>query len=175
MSGSQSPVRPTERTTVHLRGAPAQPGRPRNVAIWIDRHSAVLQAFWSGPPEHMGTGQPGGPARAASGGWWAERIEAPREGPFQRYLEAILAHLAPEDEVLILGPDDSKQDLCQQIDARGGRCGHIVGVGYAADLASAEVVVPVKHLLHTGGKVSDGQERASAPHLLAASGRMEVE
>ena len=175
MSGSQGPSQTTEHTTVYLAEAPAHAARPRNVAIWIDRQTAVLQAFWSGPPQHIDGGQTGGPARAASGGWWAERIQAPRAGPLQWYLDAILARLAPEDEVLILGPDGRKQDLCQQIHARGGRCGHVVGVGYATDLTSAEVVVPVTHVLHATRTLPEGQVRGSAPHLLAESRGAELE
>jgi hypothetical protein len=174
MNGSNDLARSIEQAAGRTVEPPAYSATPRNVAIWIDRQTAVLQAFWSGSPESIDAAQTGGSARAMSGGWWAERIEARQIGPPQQYLDAILAHLAPGDEVLILGPDERKRDLCQRIDASGGRCGHIVGVCHASDLTSADVVVPVTHAIHSTGTVAERREQRSVPGKLAGSREMET-
>jgi hypothetical protein len=174
MSESNGPARSVEAGIGYPPETQSYPTRPRNVAIWIDHRTAVLQAFWASPPEHFDPVQTGGPARAASGSWWEERIQARQEGPLQQYMDAIVAHLAPGDEVLILGPDERKQDLCQQIDASEGRYGHVVGVCDAADLSSAEVIVPVSHVLLSSRMVPEGHEQGPAPHHLAVPREMDT-
>lgn len=174
MSGTNAPARSIGQATGSLAEAPAYPAGPRNVAIWIDRQTAVMQAFWAGPPERVGAAQSGGSPQAVPGSWWARRIQADQHGPLQEFLDAILAHLAPEDEVLILGPDERKQDLCQQIEASEGQCGRVVGIGHATDLTSADVVVPVTNVSHSPSAVPEGDEPGSAPHLLAESRGREI-
>jgi hypothetical protein len=60
----------------------------------------------------------------------------------QQFYEALLSHLEPVDDILILGPGQAKHELCRQIDRCRGLRGKVVGLHHASTLAQVELVLP---------------------------------
>ncbi len=102
------------------------PARFRHVAIWIDACRAILLASEDEPAD----------------GCWQYRVDAQECQIAQQYYDAVLTHLGPEDEILILGPGQAKQELCQGIEQHGGMKGRVVGLYDASTLADTEVIFP---------------------------------
>jgi len=100
--------------------------RFRHVAIWIDLRCTILLASEDEP----------------AGGCTQHRVDAQECQIGQQYYDAVLTHLGPEDEILILGPGQAKRELCQRIEQDGGTRGRVVGLYDASRLADAEVVFP---------------------------------
>lgn len=107
----------------------------RRVVIWIDNHEAILLAFEVGPFDSSVGQNPGD-------GWSLHRVDAERYSLTQQYYGAVLYHLQPEDEILILGPGQAKRELRQQIEQPGILKGKVIGLQYASRLADVELVSP---------------------------------
>jgi hypothetical protein len=60
----------------------------------------------------------------------------------QQFYDALLSHLEPVDDILILGPGQAKHELRQQIDRCRGLKGKVVGIHNASTLAQVELVLP---------------------------------
>jgi hypothetical protein len=60
----------------------------------------------------------------------------------QQFYEAVLSHLQPQDEILILGPGRAKRQLGQRIEQLGNLKGKVVGLQDAPELAEVELVFP---------------------------------
>jgi hypothetical protein len=107
----------------------------RHVAIWIDPQQAILLAFETEPLARSTLQSPGE-------GWSQDRVDA-QQYPFkQQYYVAVVSHLEPRDEVLILGPGQAKRELRHQIEQQEGLKGKVVGLYYASGLAKVEMVFP---------------------------------
>jgi hypothetical protein len=107
----------------------------RHVAIWIDSHQAILLAFEAEPFNRSTVHRPG---EACS----QHRVDAQQYPSIQQYYEAVLSHLQPQDEILILGPGQAKRDLRQRIEQPGTLKGKLVGLYHASRLAEVELVFP---------------------------------
>ena len=110
---------------------------PRHVAIWIDPHQVVLLSSESEPCDRSALPRP-------DEGWSQNRVRAERYLLRQQYYDAVLSHLEPLDEILILGPGQAKLELRHQIGQQGGLRGKVVGLHYASMLAKVEVIFPTR-------------------------------
>ncbi len=100
--------------------------RTRHVAIWIDASGAILLASEDEPAD----------------GCWLHRVDAQECQIAQQYYNAVLTHLGPADEILLLGPGQAKRELSQRIEQHEGTKGRVVGLYDASRLADAEVIFP---------------------------------
>ena len=107
----------------------------RHVAVWIDQHQAILLAFENEKSKIAASNVPGNDCSEC-------RVMAHENLPTQQYYSAVLAHLEPGDEVLILGPGQAKRELCRKIEQLEGRNGKVVGLRDASRLVRVEVVFP---------------------------------
>ena len=115
---------------------------PRHIAIWIDPHQAILFASEPEPFDRPTLHRPGG-------GWSQDRVDALQYPSMQQYYGAVLSHLEPLDEILILGPGQANHELQHQIEQQGGLKGRVVGLYDASRLAEVEVVFPTSEARHT--------------------------
>jgi hypothetical protein len=111
----------------------------RRVAIWIDHHEAILLAFEVGPFASSVPHRPGD-------GWSQHRVDGQQYPLMQQYYDAVLSHLEPQDEILILGPGQAKRELRQRIEQHGGLRGKVVGLYHASRLADAELIFPTSQV-----------------------------
>ena len=115
----------------------------RHVAIWLDRHQAVLLAFR--------TGSLLSPLIEGADGPRSEyRVDARQVRPAPGYYEAVLALLEPQDEIFILGPDQAKRGLLRRIEGYQGAKGTVVGIHDAARLSDADLVFPTGEVWRAG-------------------------
>jgi hypothetical protein len=114
---------------------------PRHVAIWIDPHQAVLLSSESEPCDRSALPRP-------DEGWSQNRVRAERYLLRQQYYDAVLSHLEPLDEILILGPGRTKLELRRQIEKQEGLKGKVVGLYHASTLAEVEVIFPTSETWH---------------------------
>jgi hypothetical protein len=110
---------------------------PRHIAIWIDAHQAILLISEAEPFGQSTLHRPGE-------GWSQGRVDAQQYPSAQQYYGAVLAHLEPLDEILILGPGQARLELRHQIGQQAGLKGKVVGLQYASMLAKAEVIFPTR-------------------------------
>jgi hypothetical protein len=110
---------------------------PRQVAIWMDPQQAILLAFETEPFDRSTPHKPG-----RGGSWSQDCVDARRYPSKQQYYDAVLSHLEPQDEILILGPGQAKLELRHQIEQQGGLKGEVGGLYYASRLANVEVIFP---------------------------------
>ena len=75
-------------------------------------------------------------------GWSQYRVDAQRYPLIQQYYDAVLSHLEPQDEILILGPGQAKSELCRQIEQYEGLKGRVGGLHHPAGLTEVELVFP---------------------------------
>ncbi len=107
----------------------------RHVAIWIDHVQATLLVLeadsfnWSG-------------LHGSEDGRSQYHVDAQRYRLIQQYYDAVLSHLEPQDEILILGPGQAKNELCQQLEQYEGLKGKVVGIHDASGLTEVELVFP---------------------------------
>lgn len=101
----------------------------RHVAIWIDSHQAILLGFAAEP-------------NSPGDGCFEYCVDAQQYPTMQQFYEAVLSHLQPQDEILILGPGRAKRQLCQRIERLGNLKGKVVGLQQAPELAEVELVFP---------------------------------
>ena len=85
----------------------------RHVAIWLDRQQAILLSFEADPFDKSVPHRPGD-------GWSRCRIHAREYDELQQYYDALICHLEPADEILILGPGQAKHGLCHRIEQHRG-------------------------------------------------------
>lgn len=111
----------------------------RRAAIWIDHHEAILLAFEVGQFASSVPHRPGD-------GWSQHRLDAQEYPHMQQYYDAVLSHLEPQDEILILGPGQAKRELRRRIEQQGGPRGKIVGLYHASRVANAELIFPTGKL-----------------------------
>lgn len=107
----------------------------RHVAIWVDPHRAILLAFEAEPLDRsalLGQGE----------GWSQYHVDAQQYRSTQQYYGAVLSHLEPLDEILILGPGQAKLELRQLIEQQRGLKGKVVGLHHASGLTEVELVFP---------------------------------
>ncbi len=105
--------------------APPAPAGQATVLVWIDADEAVV-VRWNGwskldritsevPPHHHSTGHvrfdPSG--RHGGGGEPQDRIERDRRGHLRAYLAEVAKHIAPDDDVEILGPGTVRDELAR--------------------------------------------------------------
>ena len=123
----------------------------RHVAIWIDPREAILIAYEAEPLDSSALHRPGE-------GWSQDRVDAHQYPSTQQYVGAVLSHLKPLDEILILGPGQAKHELRHQIEQQRGLKGKVVGLYYASSLAKVEVVFPTSEAWRTkkAGEVQVG-------------------
>ena len=114
---------------------------PRHIAIWIDAHQAILQISEAEPFGQSTLHRPGE-------GWSQGRVDAQQYPSAQQYYGAVLAHLEPLDEILILGPGRTKLELRRQIEKQEGLKGKVVGLYHASTLAEVEVIFPTSETWH---------------------------
>lgn len=107
----------------------------RHVAIWIDPQQTILLAFEAKPWDRSALHGP-------SESWSQDHVDAHQYPSTQQYYGAVLSHLEPLDEILILGPGQAKLELFHQIEQQGGLKGKVVGLHYAPRLAKVEVIFP---------------------------------
>ena len=107
----------------------------RHAAIWIDFYQAVLLVFDVDPLQRSMLGRP-------DGRWSQLRVDARQYRNVQHYYEAVLSLLKPQDEILILGPDQAKRELLQRIEGRQGASGKVVGMYDASRLSEVDLVYP---------------------------------
>jgi hypothetical protein len=107
----------------------------RHVAIWIDVLQAVLLSFQT---ESSEKGIPDGPAE----GWSQTIVNAQQYLLKQQYYNAVLYHLEPQDEILILGPCQAKRELRKLIERHDGLRGTVVGMYSASRLTKADLIFP---------------------------------
>jgi hypothetical protein len=69
-----------------------------------------------------------------------------REAGFEYPAEAVLSHLKPQDEILILGPGQAKSQLGHRIEQYGNLKGKMVGLEDAPKLANVELVFPISEV-----------------------------
>jgi hypothetical protein len=112
---------------------------PRHIAIWIDSHHAILLASEAEPSDQSTLHRPGD-------GWSQDRVDARLYPSAQQYYGAVLSHLEPLDEILILGPGRAKLELRHQIEEQGGLRGKVVGLHKASRLAEVEVIFPTSEV-----------------------------
>ena len=110
---------------------------PRHIAIWIDSHQAILLASEAEP---FGLSR----LRRPREGWSQGRVDAQQYPGTQRYYGAVLSHLEPLDEILILGPGQAKLELRHEIEQQGGLRGRVVELHNASRLAEVEVIFPTR-------------------------------
>lgn len=125
----------------------------RHVAIWIDSHQAFLLRFGADLRD-------GWLAPTTDGGWSQCRVDAHRYSGAQQYYVAVLTCLEPRDEILILGPDQAKDELRQLIERHRGSKGSVVGLYHASRLAEVDLVFP------TGGIGHIRQSTSPDRHIL---------
>ena len=113
----------------------------RHIAIWIDIHQAFLILFRADQLD-------GCLAHTADDGWSQTRVDARQYRRIQQYYNAVLTYLEPRDEILILGPDQAKGELCQIIERQRGSRGSVVGVYRASRLAEADLLFPTGGMGH---------------------------
>ncbi len=114
----------------------------RRIAIWIDRHEAILLAFEAGP---FGGSVPPGPGDR----WSQHRVDAQQYPSTQQYYEVVLSYLEPQDEILILGLGQAKHELRQRIEQQGSLKGQVVGLQHASRLSEVELVFPTGESWHS--------------------------
>jgi len=107
----------------------------RHVAIWIDLYQAVLLLFEADPMQ-------GSMMDGLDGQWSQARVDARQYMQVQDYYEAVLALLGPQDEILILGPDQAKRELLRRIEGCQGERGKVVGIHDASRLSGVDLVYP---------------------------------
>jgi hypothetical protein len=107
----------------------------RHVAIWIDLYQAVLLVFDVAPLQSSMTDRP-------NGRWSQLRVDAGQFLHLQHYYEAVLSLLEPQDEILILGPDQAKRELLWRIEGCQGERGKVVGIHEASQLSGVDLVYP---------------------------------
>ena len=107
----------------------------RHVAIWIDLYQAVLLVFSVDPLERSMVDRP-------NGRWSQLRVHARQSRHLQNYYEAVLSLLEPQDEILILGPDQAKHELLRRIEGCQGERGKVVGIHDASRLSGVDLVYP---------------------------------
>jgi hypothetical protein len=110
---------------------------PRHVAIWMDPQQAILLAFETEPFDRSTPH-----IRGRGGSWSQDCIDTQGYLSKEQYYDAVLSHLKPQDEILILGPGEAKLELRHQIERQGGQRGQVRGLYYASRLANVEVIVP---------------------------------
>jgi hypothetical protein len=108
---------------------------PRHVAIWIEDQQALLLVFGTDPVDRSTRHQP-------RDGWSQHLVKAQQARSVQEYCHAVLTHLGPQDEILLLGPGPFKYELRQQIEQQGGSKGLVVGLRQASRLDGVELVIP---------------------------------
>ncbi len=122
-----------------------------HVAVWIDHHQAILLSFEPGLFARSVPHRPGS-------GWFQHHVDARRYSLMQQYYDAVLSHLEPQDEILILGPGQAKHELRQLIEQHGGLKGKVVGLHYAPRLAEVEMISPMGEVRRSkdaeGGQVA---------------------
>ena len=122
---------------------------PRHVVIWLDGYHAVLLVLEnesSAVPHLQGSGD----------GCLQRQIDARQCWSMHHYHDAVLAYLEPENEILLLGPGQAKQELRRQIERHRGLKGKVVGLYHASELATAELVFPVSDAWHLEGQGWNG-------------------
>jgi hypothetical protein len=107
----------------------------RHIAIWIDLHQAVLLRLEVVALQRSMMDRP-------DGHWSQCRVDARQYLHVQDYYEAVLFLLGPQDEILILGPDQAKRELLQRIEGHQGARGKVVGIHEASPLSGADLVYP---------------------------------
>lgn len=107
----------------------------RHVAIWIDLHQAVLLRLEVDPLQRSMVDRPDGQCSQC-------RVDARQYRHLQHYYEAVLSLLEPQDEILILGPDQAKRELLQRIEGHQGANGKVVGIHDASRLSEVDLVYP---------------------------------
>lgn len=112
---------------------------PRHVVIWIDCQQTILFAF---PGEQD---DPSGASRQGDG-WSQQRVDA-RECPSPpQYYDRVLALLEPQDQILILGPGQTKRELLQRIRQQDGFECELVGLRRSSRLPKVELVFPIDEI-----------------------------
>jgi hypothetical protein len=107
----------------------------RHVAIWIDLYQAVLLLLDVTPLQRSMADRP-------TGHWSQLRVDAEQFLHLQHYYKAVLSLLEPQDEILILGPDQAKSELLRRIEACQGERGKVVGIHDAFRLSGVDLVYP---------------------------------
>lgn len=107
----------------------------RHVAIWIDHVQTILLVLGADSFDRSGPLEP-------EGGRSQYYLDAQRYRLIQQYYDAVLSHLEPQDEILILGPGQAKSELCRQIEQSEGLKGKVVGLHHASGLTEVELVFP---------------------------------
>jgi hypothetical protein len=136
---------------------------PRHIAIWIDRQQAILLVSETEPFGQSTLRRPGE-------GWSQDRVDAQQLPGAQQYYGAVLSHLEPLDEILILGPGQAKLELRRQIEQQEGLRGKVVGLHYASRLAEVEVIFPTTEAWHPGNA---GEVQVDTPLSRPAPGLAE--
>jgi hypothetical protein len=111
----------------------------RHVAIWIESHQAILLTFEAELLDRSTLHSPGD-------GCSQHRVDAHQYPSMQQYYLAMLSHLQPQDEILILGPGRAKRQLCQRIEQHRNLKGKVVGLHQAPKLAEVELVFPTSEV-----------------------------
>ena len=109
---------------------------PRHVAIWIDHRQAILLLLEPDPFD-------GSVPHRPSDGESQDRIDARQYPVMEQYYDAVLNHLEPADEILILGPGRAKRELRQRIEQHDGQKGTVVGLHHASRPADVELIFPI--------------------------------
>ncbi len=119
---------------------------PRHLIVWIDFHQAILvildgdtlaseKPLRSEPcPKNAGEDE------------FLYRIDASRHAGSQQFYDAVLCHLGPLDEILILGPGRPKFELRRKIEAHEGLKGKVIALRTAFRIPQVELVTPIRPL-----------------------------
>lgn len=119
---------------------------PRHLVVWIDSQRAILAILEgnSSTSEQPLRSEPC--PRMAGEDESMYRISACQYGGPQQLYDAVLYHLAPQDEILILGPGRPKFELRRKIEAYEGLKGKVVALRTASRIPQVELVTPTKPL-----------------------------
>jgi hypothetical protein len=116
----------------------------RRVAVWVDHQEASLVTFAGDnlkAEEKLFSGV--GP-HTDGRGWSQHRFEAHRYEMLKYFYEAVIDHLGPADEILILGPGQVKHELHQRIEHYKGLKGKVVALINAPRLTEVELIAQVE-------------------------------
>lgn len=124
----------------------------RHVAIWLDRHQAILLIFEA-------SCLPGSMIEGPEGEWSEYCVDASQYRLAQDYYEAVISPLERQDEIFVLGPDRAKRELLQRIEGHRGAKGTVVGIHDASRLSEVDLVYPTGEVWRAGDE--DGARTAA--------------
>jgi hypothetical protein len=119
---------------------------PRHLAVWIDSQEAILVILegHTSASEKPLRSEPC-PKNACEDDCLYHIDARQSVGP-QQFYDAVLCHLGPLDEILILGPGRPKFELRRKIEAHEGLKGKVADLRTAVRIPQVELVTPVRPL-----------------------------